>query len=95
MRRPNTGTGYWSIDDMTDRTKYGMLLRILDMIRKESAGTKWEKQYACNSSDPEAIRQARSKAFIHLYLKVMFGLADFAVREDFITDGNNDGGIDG
>jgi hypothetical protein len=72
-----------------------MLLRILDAIRKESADTKWDKQYAHSSSEPDAIKQARSKAFIHLYLKVMFGLADFSMREAFITDGNNDGGIDG
>lgn len=37
---------------------------------------------------------ARSLAFIHLYLKVKFGLVDFSAREAFITDGSYDGGID-
>ena len=32
---------------------------------------------------------------MHLYLKVMFGLMEFAERESLITDGSNDGGIDG
>lgn len=80
---------------MSDRTKYQMLLRILDVIRGEATGTKWEKQYAVNSNDDEDIGQSRSKAFIHLYLKVMFGLSEFAEREGFVTDGANDGGIDG
>lgn len=80
---------------MSGRTKYQMLLRILDAIRAEANGSKWAQQYACESIDEDEIRQARAKAFIHLYLKVMFGLMEFAERESFITDGNNDGGVDG
>lgn len=80
---------------MSDRTKYEMLLRILDAIRHEATGTKWEKQYAVASGNAEEIRQARSRAFIHLYLKVMFGISEFDVREAFVTDGSHDGGIDG
>lgn len=80
---------------MSSRTKYEMLLGILDVIRGEAKGTKWAQQYAVESTDNEDIRQARAKAFIHLYLKVMFGLTEFAERESFITDGSYDGGIDG
>lgn len=74
--------------------KYSTLLRILDSIRAEAIGTKWEMRYQ-GRSDIEHLQQARSRAFIHLYLKVMFGLADFAERESYVTDGTADGGIDG
>ncbi|TBZ19012.1 AIPR family protein [Rhizobium leguminosarum] len=79
----------------TDATKYQTLIRILDAIRNEATGTKWDQQYAVNSTVDEDIEQARAKAYIHLYLKVMFGLASFAEREPCITDGSYDGGIDG
>jgi hypothetical protein len=75
-------------------TKYSTLLRILDAIRVEAIGTKWHAQYS-GMADDDFVQQARSKAFIHLYLKVMFGIADFAEREAYLTDGTNDGGIDG
>lgn len=48
-----------------------------------------------DSADLDEIQMARSKAFIHLYLKVMFGIAEFAERESYVTDGSQDGGIDG
>ena len=38
---------------------------------------------------------ARSRAFIHLFLKVRFGLTHFKEREQFLTDDPQDGGIDG
>jgi len=76
-------------------TKYQILLNIIDRIRAEAATTKYETKYLPPSSDAEAINQARSRAFIHLHLKVSFGLLDFAEREHFITDGTYDGGIDG
>ncbi len=79
----------------SELTKYAMLLRILDALRNEAQGTKWALQYAVNSADNEEIQQARSRAFIHLYLKVMFGIAYFAEREGYVTDGAQDGGIDG
>jgi len=79
----------------SELTKYAMLLRILDALRDEAQGTKWASQYAVDSADNEEIQQARSRAFIHLYLKVMFGIADFAEREGYVTDGAQDGGIDG
>ena len=72
-----------------------MLVRVLDGIRKEAAETKHAAQYACGSSDLEAVWQARARAYIHLYLKVMFGLSSFQDRENYVTDGGRDGGIDG
>jgi len=80
---------------MAGSTKYAMLLRVLDALCGEAQGTKWASQYATASVDPDDIQKARSKAFIHLYLKVMFGIADFAERESYVTDGCQDGGIDG
>ena len=80
---------------VSELTKYAMLLRILDALRAEARGTKWELQYATDSVDNNEIQQARGKAFIHLYLKVMFGIADFCERESYVTDGVQDGGIDG
>lgn len=76
-------------------TKYQILLQILDKIREEAAGTKWETKYAVGSNDFEAVAGARSRAYIHLYLKVMFGIGNFIDREQFVTDGGYDGGIDG
>lgn len=74
--------------------KYDILINILDEIRKEG-GTEFSKKYALTESDQEKINQARARAFIHLYLKVSFGLTSFKEREHFVTDGTSDGGIDG
>jgi len=52
-------------------------------------------RYQPNPTDAEKVNQARARAFLHLYLKVMFGTADFMLRERTITDGPYDGGIDG
>lgn len=74
--------------------KYKFLLNILDQIRKEGA-SKFSKKYSLSETDPEKINQSRARAFIHLYLKVSFGLINFDDREHFICDGTYDGGIDG
>jgi hypothetical protein len=71
------------------------LARVLDGIRNEAKGTKFESRYAIGSVEIGEIWQARSRAYIHLYLKVMYGMADFDARENFVTDGTQDGGIDG
>lgn len=76
-------------------TKYSMLLSILDRIRDEAASTQRANAYLPNPQDADRVNQARSRAFVHLYLKVSFGLLDFTQREHFITDGTADGGIDG
>jgi hypothetical protein len=71
--------------------KYSILIEILDKIRFE-APTEY-KSYLVENNE-ELINQSRSKAFIHLYLLVNFGLTNFETRHDHITDGADDGGLD-
>nr|WP_294791171.1 AIPR family protein [uncultured Mucilaginibacter sp.] len=75
-------------------TKYEFLLNILDTIVNE-APSRYTKRYPSQISDSETLNHTRALAFIHLYLKVAFGLIDFDDREKCITDGSYDGGIDG
>lgn len=73
-----------------------MLTDILDKIRNEVKTS--EPSYLKYNPDPldtEKVNQARARAYIHLYLKVSFGLLEFKDREYLITDGPYDGGIDG
>jgi hypothetical protein len=81
--------------NMHTASKYHTLINILDQIRGEAAMTPYLALYLPDKSLGEAINQARARAFIHLYLKVSFGLLDFSEREALITDGRSDGGIDG
>lgn len=73
--------------------KYHTLINILDQIRREAPSN--VKFYHPSTDDIEKINQARSRALIHLYLKVQFGLLNYQDREKYVTDGSNDGGIDG
>ena len=73
--------------------KYQVLLNILDELRKEAPPE--FRRYYPQESNIEDMNHARSRSFIHLFLKVKFGLLQFQEREEFITDDNNDGGIDG
>jgi AIPR protein len=72
---------------------YETLLRTLDALRKEAPRN--FKSYHPKQEDIEKINQARAAAFIHLFLKVRFGIGDFLKRHDLICDGSQDGGIDG
>lgn len=72
--------------------KYQTLIHILDQVRKEAPQE--HKKYHALESNVDALNHARSRAFIHLFLKVRYGLLSFLERERFITDGSNDGGID-
>ena len=72
-------------------SKYNDLVTILDSLCEEAPAE--NKRYHPSQND-DAIRQARSRAFIHLFLKVKFGLTEFLEREAFITDDPSDGGID-
>ena len=72
--------------------KYSDLIKIVDSLRLE-APAKY-KRYHPNSDELEKLENARGRAFIHLYLKVAFGITDFYDRENFITDDGYDGGID-
>ncbi|NFF65904.1 AIPR protein [Clostridium sporogenes] len=72
--------------------KYKLLENILDRICKEAP--KEMKSYKIDDNDHDKLIKARSKAFIHLYLKVKFGISEFKEREKYITDGSQDGGLD-
>ena len=78
------------------QNKYNILVNILDKIRLEVKATApCHNTYIPDSADIDKINQARAKAYIHLFLKVSFGLLDFYEREHFVCDGTYDGGIDG
>ena len=72
--------------------KYETLLNTLDKIC-EAAPDNFVS-YKVDKNNIESLNQARSKAFIHLYLKVKCGIASFLERHDFITEGTQDGGVD-
>lgn len=72
--------------------KYETFVKILDQLRNEAP--RENTRYYPPDSDTEKVNQARSRAFIHLFLKVQFGLIEFKDREHLITDGTRDGGID-
>src|SRR5258708_288571 len=72
--------------------KYAVLVNILDQIRNEAPQEL--KTYHPKAEEHERIDYARSRAYIHLFLKVKFGLLDFGEREKLITDAKSDGGID-
>ncbi|WP_404985855.1 AIPR family protein [Chryseobacterium sp. M5] len=73
--------------------KYHTLLNILDVIRKEAPEN--YKFYHPLEEEEEKLNKARSRAYIHLFLKVKFGLLNFSDREEYVTDDPDDGGIDG
>jgi hypothetical protein len=72
---------------------YMTLVNILDEIRKEAPPE--YKSYRPLPSEFDKINQARSAAFVHLFLKVKFGLLDFGERISYVTSGVDDAGIDG
>lgn len=72
--------------------QYEMLLRILDCLRLEAPSS--YTSYLPSEDNEEGLIKARSLAFIHLLLKVKFGLTDFLDRHQQITDGPGDGGLD-
>lgn len=75
-------------------TRYEILRNILAGIIDE-APDKYSKLYEKDPSKVDQYNNALSRAFIHLFLKVRFDLLDFEQREYYVTDGGNDGGIDG
>jgi len=72
-------------------SKYQILNQILDLCCKEAPQS--YRSYHESKTDEQLI-QRRSLGYIHLYLKVKFGIADFSIRHSQITDGTQDGGID-
>ena len=75
-------------------TRYEILRNILAGIIDE-APAKFSKLYEKDPNKVEQYNNSLSRAFLHLFLKVRFDLLDFEEREYFVTDGGNDGGIDG
>jgi len=73
------------------KIKYNILVNILDNLCSE-APERFKSYH--NLDSEEKIINARSRAFVHLLLKVRFGLLKFLERENRITDGTQDGGID-
>jgi len=73
-------------------SKYNILVGVLDQLRKEAPSQ--NRRYYPSDVNPEGLNDARSRAFIHLFLKVKFGLLEFQERESYITDDTQDGGID-
>ncbi|MBW2975496.1 AIPR family protein [Candidatus Woesearchaeota archaeon] len=72
-------------------SKYEILLKILDQIRSEAPP---EYKSYHKTKNIEELNQARSKAFIHLFLKVKCGLTSFKDRHNLICDKCGDGGLD-
>ncbi|ODS38435.1 MAG: hypothetical protein A7316_07965 [Candidatus Altiarchaeales archaeon WOR_SM1_86-2] len=64
----------------------------MDNLCKEAPSN--YKSYHPDKNDVDKINKARSKAFIHLFLKVKFGLLNFHERHKYITDNPGDAGID-
>ena len=75
-----------------NKRSYSTLCKVLDSLRAEAPPS--DSTYNPDSSNHNAIINARSKALLHLFLKARFGLIDFNDREKFVTDGIQDGGID-
>lgn len=73
-------------------SKYSDLVRVLDSLRMEAPSE--FPIYNPANDNLQAVEQARSRAYIHLFLKAKFGLLAFEEREHFVTDGSADGGID-
>ena len=75
-------------------TRYEILRNIHTGILNE-APEKYSKLYEKDPNKTDQYNNSLSRAFIHLFLKVRFDLLDFEQREYYVTDGGNDGGIDG
>lgn len=73
-------------------SKYNDLVNIIESLRKEAPIS--YKRYYPKDTDVNGYRKALSRTYIHLYLKVKFGLVDFESREQYITDDPGDAGID-
>src|SRR4029077_17341241 len=78
--------------DIGNTRRYETLCRVLDSLCNEAPSA--ARIYHPPPGDQEKLIQARSRALLHLFLKARFGLLNFATRENCVTDGPNDGGID-
>jgi AIPR protein len=71
---------------------FSTLIKVIDKLRGEAPSSL--SIYNPPPGNQEAVTQARSRGLLHLYLKARFGIADFDKREQHITDGPDDGGVD-
>ncbi len=69
-------------------SNYMTLVNILDQIGKEALPE--YKSYRPLPSEVDKINQARPVAFVHLFLKVKFGLLDSSERIGYVTSGIDD-----
>lgn len=73
-------------------SKFTALIKILDNIRDQVPKTpKYSRFYSKKSDD---VVYSRGQAFIHLLLWIKFGVDTFEERNNLITDGPHDGGLD-
>ena len=63
--------------------KYDDLLKVIDSLRCEAPSE--NRRYYPDSSDQIKINQARTRAYIHMFLKVKFGLINFEEREALVN----------
>lgn len=73
-------------------SKYQDLVNVVESLRKEAPVS--FKRYYPREGDSDGRKKALSRAYLHLFLKVKFGLIDFESREEYITDDPGDAGID-
>lgn len=73
-------------------SKYNDLVNIIESLRNEAPQE--YKRYHPKEGDVDANRKSLSRTYLHLFLKVKFGLVDFNSRERYITDDPGDAGID-
>lgn len=82
----------WIINIMPPEIKHNLLKKTLDGIAE------WAPEqfntYHPNENDQDAQIHKYSRSQIHLFLRVRFGLLDFNIVENQITDGTDDGGLD-
>jgi len=77
---------------MPNQIKHNFLNGVLDNIAKLAPDE--FKKYHPKAGDVEGQTHMYSRAQIHLFLRVRFGILDFMTAEDQITDDAGDGGLD-
>jgi len=74
--------------------RFETLLRIIDKFCQDAPKELAPTYRPDPIKYPEKAKQAKARAYGHLYLLVRFGITDFRARERLITDGEQDGGLD-
>lgn len=71
--------------------KYQALVKVLDRIISDAPEKLKKKRYSISGDE---VNRSRSLAYIHLYLMARHGVTSFEARDQLITDGSYDGGLD-